>query len=308
MSEERRPYSPGAKSPGEGWFLENKETHKPVTRAQKARANSDGVFKQDGMNVDASVALQWVKGRVVGDTKKAKKTREEKEAKIKAAEEKARKKQLGRKAATRTAARRASLAARVEKFGQNYTRKIQDARRRSVPFNTSLRGSLGSTFKKPRKMTKKEALDVLKAKESENQAANLRRKANALEARVSAIRAAAAAEKARIAEAAAKIIMNGVRENEYENENNSANMGAQAAAEAERARIEEEKLKEAAKIMQKAKGKNEYRVYDDSDDEEENNSPKMEKVLSAILEENNSNLTASEKNALNALAHRMRRV
>jgi hypothetical protein len=260
MSEERRPYSPGAKSPGEGWFLENKETHKPVTRAQKARANSDGVFKQDGMNVDASVALQWTKGRVVGDTKKAKKTREEKEAKVKAAEEKALKKHTDRKAATRTAARRASLAARVEKFGQNYTRKIQDARRRSVPFNTSLRGSLGSTFKKPRKMTKKEALDVLKAKESENLAANLRRRANALEARVSAIRAAAAAEKARIAE--------------------------------------------AATIIREAKFKHRY----EDEDEDENNSANNMGALSPILEENSSNLTAEEANALNKLALKMGRL
>ena len=318
MSEETRPYTPGSNSPGVGWFLENKEKRgSAVTRAQKARANSAGVFRQDGMNVDASVALQWTKGRVVGDTKKAKKTREEKEAKVKAAEERGRKKQVGRKAETQSAARRASLGARVERFGRNYTRRIQDAFRRSVPVNKSLRGSLGSTFKKPRKMTKKEALNLLKAKESENQAANLRRKANALEARVTAIRTAAAAEKARIEEAAA-IIRSSTRNRRYENENenNSANnMGDQAAAEAERARIEEEKLKEAAKIMQKAKGKNEYHFYDDSDDEEENNSPKMKKVLSAvleennsILEENNSNLTASEKNALNALAYRMRRV
>ena len=236
MSEETRPYSPGAKSPGEGWFLENKETRRAVTRAQKARANSDGVFKQDGMNVDASVVLEWRRGRVVGDTKKAKKTREEKEAKVKAAEEKALKKHTDRKAATRTAARRASLAARVQKLAQNYTRKAQDARRRSVPFNVSMRGSLGSTFKKPRKMTKKEALNILKAKESENQAANLRRRADALEARVTAIRTAAAAEKARIAEAATIIREAKFKhryededEDEDEDENNAAKSGALTA-------------------------------------------------------------------------------
>lgn len=219
MSEERRPYSPGGKSPGEGWFLENKETGRAVTRAQKARANSDGVFKQDGMNIDAAVALEWKKGRVVGDTKKAKQTREIKEAKEKEAEDKAHKKRADRKAATRTAARRASLAARVEMLSKNYTRKAQDARRRSVPFNTSLRGSLGSTFKKLRKMTKKEALDVLKAKENEDLAANLRRRANALEARVTALRAAAAAEKERIAEAA-KIIREAKFKRKYGNEEN----------------------------------------------------------------------------------------
>lgn len=311
MSEETRPYTRGSEPPGVGWFLENKETHKPVTRTQKARANSAGVFKQGDMNVVATDALQWKKGRVVGETKKGKKAREEKEAKVKAAEEKRLKKQVGRKAATQTAAKRASLPARVEKLMRNYTLRAQDARRRGVPFNASMRGSLGLAFTKPPRMTKKQAQRLVNAKRSENLAANLRRKADALEARITLIRAAAAAEKERIEEAA-KLIRSSTRhmENENDDENNSANnMGAQAAVEAELARIEEEKLKEAAKIMQKAKGKNEYRVYDDSDDEEEENiSPKKKEVLSAILEENNSNLTASEKNALNALADRMRRV
>lgn len=234
MSEETRPYSPGAKSPGEGWFLENKETRRAVTRAQKARANSDGVFKQDGMNVDASVALEWRKGRVVGETRKGEQTRKIKEAKEKNAEEKARKKQVGRKAATRLALRRGSLIGRIERLKRNQTRNRFEARRRSLPFSVS---SQRLTAKKPRKLSRKEveALSEAQAALEENrimnEAAHLRTMIEALETRATAVR-----------------------------------------IEAERARREKGILDEAKQIMKKAKSKKEYNY--DSEDENENNAAK----------------------------------
>jgi hypothetical protein len=222
MGEETRPYSPGANSPGEGWFLEDKESGKAVTRAQKLRAETEGMFKQDGMNVDASVALVWKKGLIPGDTKKTKKARNTLKAKMEALEEKTRKKHAAKKAATRTAMRRASLAKKVEMLGQNFTRKAQDARRRSVPFNASMRGSLASAFKKPSRMTKKEAQRVLNAKRDTNLASNLRRRADELEARIAALRSADVAEKARIAEAA-KIIKEAKFKRKYGNESENEN-------------------------------------------------------------------------------------
>jgi len=189
MSEERRPYSPGAKPPGEGWFLENKETHRPVTRAQKARANSDGVFKQDGMDIDASVALEWRKGRVVGETRKAKQTREEKEEKAMEAERKALQKHAAKKAETRIAARRASLLARVHKRSQNYTRNLQEQRRRAAARVNPIRNSLLGL---PRRKTKK-AARLARLEQAEREmamAAELRRQADELMSRARNIRTA----------------------------------------------------------------------------------------------------------------------
>jgi hypothetical protein len=67
-----KPFDSSGKSPGAGWYLEDKETGKQVTRAMAKRAKNTGLYKANsGMNVDAVSALHWVKGVNINKSRKA---------------------------------------------------------------------------------------------------------------------------------------------------------------------------------------------------------------------------------------------
>jgi hypothetical protein len=71
-----KPYTVGSEAPGPGWYLEEKTTGKtvPVTRGLLKKIKETGKYASSaGMDVDATVALQWVKGQDPLKTKKQQK-------------------------------------------------------------------------------------------------------------------------------------------------------------------------------------------------------------------------------------------
>jgi hypothetical protein len=130
-----KPYTVGSEAPGPGWFLEEKTTgkHVPVTRGLLKKIKETGKYvASTGMDVDATVALQWVKGQDPLKTKKQQKVANVAAAEAAAKEEyrkhlKARSKKVARPSIAQKITRRQRAALKEQQEGMRRLRAEANA-------------------------------------------------------------------------------------------------------------------------------------------------------------------------------------